>query len=223
MIIVEEFIKDVVRRGQRARLAVFSEMADRRRHISERITYDFLIMDKDGNYVQAYHWTFDPLTRVRPLVESNIGNRHVARELLSGVKGKKLGDAVDEEPNVYVDGDALLENVLNERNWYAGNAAPDGNMCLLDTLSQLLDHLVDSDTLLAFFLNAGIVQLGQMIDIYNPLVTQALAANFDRRFQVHRWDGAALTDGPVIGHDGAVLHILHAGMHFVPLWENEAG
>ena len=224
MIIVEEFIKDLVRRGQRARLAVFARMADPVRHIADRITYDFLILDKANQPIDAFHWEFDPLNRNQPIVEENRGLRYVAREILSGT-GVKVGPQTDVD-DMDLGGDLMAEplgpvEILRAQGLYAGSASGAGNMCLLDTLGQLLRHQgrnVTTQALIAFFQQAGLVQQGQMIDMYDPNVTGAIAATYGLRLQIHQWTGAAMVDHPVIGHGGNILHILHAQNHFTPLW-----
>ncbi|MBD2066009.1 DUF4157 domain-containing protein [Leptolyngbya sp. FACHB-671] len=225
MIIVEEFIKDLVRRGQYARLAVFARMTDPERHIAESITYDFLILDRERRPIEAFHWEFDPLSRTQPIVEANRGLRYVARELLDKRTGTKLGSGdstldLDEQMEVSEEAPGA-EEILRERGLYVGDADGVGNMCLLSTLAQLLvanNHQTTIDHLLAFFLGANLVQIGQMIDVYNPVIAQSIVANFNIRLQIHQWNGAAMIDHPVIGHVGNILHIFHSEAHFMPLW-----
>jgi hypothetical protein len=225
MIIVEEFIKDLVARGHNARLAVFARMSDPVRHIAESITYDFLIMDDQDRPIDAFHWTFDPLSRLQPIVEENRGLRYVARALLAGRTGKDLrpegksSDEEEEKGGVEQPGPA---DILRARGLIIGDSNGAENICLLDTLQQLLEtagHQISIDDLLTFFWNAGIVPHGEMIDMYNPAVTGAVAAAFNVRLQVHHWNGHAIVTHPIIGVGGPLLPIYHSHAHFEPLWE----
>jgi hypothetical protein len=218
MIVVEEWIKAViVGGGHRARMWVGAKMIDPKRHIADRIVYDFVILDDEDRPIDAYHWEFNPLSRHQPIVEENQGLRYAARTLLIG----KTGKDVSGKGRIFHE----AEHELNWAGYRVGEADGSGNMCLLDTLSQLLQHHghnVSVDGLVAFFANAGVVQLGQMIDVYNVNVTGAIAAEFNVQVQVHQAQYYGILDHPVVGDNGPVLHIYHAGAHFSPLWPGEA-
>jgi hypothetical protein len=105
-----------------------------------------------------------------------------------------------------------------------GHADGSNNECLLHTLVQLLayagvDGVPAQENLQQTLVEAGIIQDGQMIDVYNAHVTEALAALFHVRFQVHQVTPyGAVIDHPVIGNGGPVLHIMHYINHFTPLY-----
>lgn len=168
------------------------------------------------------------MSRLQPIVEENRGLRYVAHELLDKRTGTKLGSGdstldLDEEMEVSDEAPGPRE-ILMQRGLYVGDADGDGNMCLLSTLAQLLvanNHQTTIDDLLAFFLNANLVEHGQMIDVYNPAIADAIAAQFNIRLQIHQWNGAAMVDHPVIGHVGNILHIFHENAHFMPLWDGD--
>ncbi len=90
MIIVEEFLKDVVTRYKlRGRLHVMARMIDRERHIADRIGYDFIVYAPDGEHLVVFHWEFDPLSRTQPLVQENRTSRYVGRLLFGDGKDFK--------------------------------------------------------------------------------------------------------------------------------------
>jgi hypothetical protein len=85
MIVVEEFIKDVVKKSKgRAALWVAVRMFDPVRHIGGEITYDFELYNEAKQPVAVYHWSFNPLSRRQPVVMENRSARYVARELYEG-------------------------------------------------------------------------------------------------------------------------------------------
>lgn len=82
MIVVEEFIKDVVKKtGGKAKLTVMAKMLDTIRHIGEFIQYDFIIYDKLQNPLAVYTWRFDCLGRTQPLVFENRELRFSGRSI----------------------------------------------------------------------------------------------------------------------------------------------
>lgn len=105
MIIVEEFLKDIVTRYKlRGRLHIMASMIDQERHIAGRIGYDFIVYDPDGEPIEVFHWEFDPLSRTQPLVQENRTNRYFGRLLFGdGDSFKKPAQkpkvSVPEQPN----------------------------------------------------------------------------------------------------------------------------
>ncbi len=105
-----------------------------------------------------------------------------------------------------------------------GHADGNNNECLLHTIVQLLESaganpLPSQAELHQFLVDAQIIENGQMIDIYNVNVTQAIAANYNVQFQVHQVTPfGTVIDHPVIGNNGPVLHIMHNMNHFTPLY-----
>jgi hypothetical protein len=85
MIIVEEFIKDYVKKWKgRAVLSVQVTMHDRDYHIGERIGYDLEAHNEADDAVEVSHWEFDALSRRNPIVVENRVQRTVGRDKLAG-------------------------------------------------------------------------------------------------------------------------------------------
>lgn len=114
-----------------------------------------------------------------------------------------------------------------EERFEIGHADGTNNECLLNTVVQLLGlngvwighNAANQDAIHQFLVEADIINDGDMIDVYNINVTQAIAAQYNVQFQIHQvTDNGAILDHPVIGAGGPVLHILHRGAHFTPLF-----
>ncbi|WP_135557196.1 OTU domain-containing protein [Paenibacillus cymbidii] len=123
MIVVEEFLKDLVskREGYRAKLSVIATLFDPERHIGERITYDFAIYDDDddGGGVETFHWTFDCLSRDKPLVSENRNLRKAGRSLfgLDREEGDEESGTLGWKKQEFAkDGDHDAEFVLEKVN-----------------------------------------------------------------------------------------------------------
>jgi hypothetical protein len=233
MIIVEEFIKDLVtKQDRKAKLFVAAKMFDKERHIAGKIIYDFLIMDEKSRPIDVFHWSFDPLSRTQPIVEANRGIRYAARVVMYGRTGKQLPqkkETKDMEMEIEEDISRMDEeeeesawekNLRNEWHLNIGYADGTGNLCLLNTLSSLLSLAninVTAEGLAVFFAGAGVINLGEMIDVYNRDVTQAIAAQYGVMIQVHQVDDQTIIHHPPIGTGGMLLHILHQENHFSPL------
>ncbi|MEH1954605.1 eCIS core domain-containing protein [Nostoc sp.] len=113
---------------------------------------------------------------------------------------------------------------INGTEYVRGEASGENNLCLLDSLSQLLNSRPNNDPvginqLNTFFVDAQLIQPGEMIDFYNNNVTETIAAQYNVRLQVHQITPNRQIDHDPIGQPGnPVLHIMHQGNHFSPLW-----
>ncbi|WJK33713.1 hypothetical protein [Solwaraspora sp. WMMA2065] len=111
-----------------------------------------------------------------------------------------------------------------------GTASGDHNLCLLDSLAQLInvhnphqtnahqlhDHLLDN---LPASSNASDDLLnGRMLDVYDPDLNQLLIDNFGIRVQVFETTQHGTTAHPLRGDEGPVFYLHHQHQHFVPLW-----
>lgn len=92
MIIVEEFLKDIVTRyNLKAKLCVMANMSDPERQIANLISYDFVVLSpEDGKPLEVFHWSFDPLSRVQPTVQENRQNRYAGQMLFGNGKSRTI-------------------------------------------------------------------------------------------------------------------------------------
>lgn len=90
MIIVEEFLKDIVKHDCHAHLHVMAIMFDAERHIGQTIRYDFSMYDEHGTPLSVYHWVFDCLSRSNPLVSENRQLRYAGRTTFGALDAKNL-------------------------------------------------------------------------------------------------------------------------------------
>ena len=108
-----------------------------------------------------------------------------------------------------------------ENEFEIGNASGEGNLCLIDTIVQLLRFVnieLNQKDLVQYLADIGI-QIGQMLDFFTVDITQNIATYFDVRFQVHVVAlNGMVCNYPIIGKKGPILHILHNGAHFSPLF-----
>jgi hypothetical protein len=84
MIVVEEFLKDYVKKQNGSdKLMVFAKLFDADYHVGEAISYDFEVYNERGEPIQVFHWLFDPLSARNPVVMENSSLRRTGREALS--------------------------------------------------------------------------------------------------------------------------------------------
>jgi hypothetical protein len=109
-----------------------------------------------------------------------------------------------------------------------GNAIGENNLCLLDSLSQLLNsigHETTPQQLKDFLVEANLMQVGPEQDFYDPDITQSIAAAFNITLQPHvRNSDGSITEAPPIGNQRPTLHVLHETVgenthHFSPLFD----
>lgn len=117
---------------------------------------------------------------------------------------------------------------IGNEQFNTGSASGENNLCLLDSLSQLLtrytNHSVSREALTQRFADINAIQVGDEQDFYDPQLTQQVAASFQVQIQVHETTNQGVIDHPIIGDEGHLLHILHETInknthHFSPLFQ----
>lgn len=90
MIAFEEGIKDILRKDQEATASVMvlANICDTERHISDRITYDYIVTRSNGDQ-EVYHAVFYPLTSQKPTVQFNKSVRTSMRFQNLGFNGPR--------------------------------------------------------------------------------------------------------------------------------------
>lgn len=89
------------------------------------------------------------------------------------------------------------------------------NACLVRSLLGAMGRADMFETVYQALLWNGAILFGQMIDFYNPKVTQAIAATLGVRFQVHERNGNM---HPIIGGAGPICHVFFENNHFSPMY-----
>jgi hypothetical protein len=165
------------------------------------------------------------------------GNPGVARgfsssnqDINSNVMGL-LGGGIHKSDKI--DGEKKIPTIttVSGSQFNVGQASGINNLCLLDSLSQLLTSHTGNDItkeqLTNFLVEAHLIQVGGEQDFYNPDITEAIAAQFNITLQPHIRNGdGTLTDAPPIGDQEQTLHILHETLgedthHFSPLFPSQ--
>lgn len=115
----------------------------------------------------------------------------------------------------------IMEFQTIEDEFNIGEVSGEGNLCLINTIVELLDSVdvkVNKEDLVQYLREIG-VPIGNMLDFLTVNITENIAANFNVRFQIHVVAlNGRVCNYPVIGNGGPVLHLLHRGAHFSPLF-----
>lgn len=160
------------------------------------------------NDPRIHHW-------IIALVADQLG---IGPDRFSHVLGHVKSGSVRDDEAVYAE---------LEAEFVIGHADGTNNECLLHTIVQQLamngvwvgPGAVTQAGLHQFLVGAGVINDGDMIDVYNINVAQAIAAQFNVRFQVIQiLPSGRIVRHPIIGAAGPLLHIMHQGAHFSPLY-----
>lgn len=147
-------------------------------------------------------------------------NHEELKKLIGKTQKDKKQQSLELKPERGINPLAIID-----MEFHIGRASGSGNNCLLNTLYQLANNTTDEnenlvDEMRDVLNTLGMAENSEMIDLYGG-TGQQLAQEFNIRIQAYEIHGGNIIVHPILGTGGPVVRLLHAGHHFVPLWERD--